>query len=55
MPRHYEPDEDERREAWEERQARNRATGCACGYPDWPGRCPGTASCPLAQSGYEED
>ena len=29
-----------------ERQAKRRL-GCLCGYPDWPGRCPGAAHCPV--------
>jgi hypothetical protein len=41
-----EPDADERREAYEARQARRRNT-CLCGYPDWPGQCPGPANCPV--------
>lgn len=49
----YEPDADERREAWEQRRARHRR-GCACGYPDWPGQCPGTANCPVANYGRDE-
>ncbi len=41
-----EPDADERREAYEDRRRRNRA-GCLCGYPDWPGQCPGPENCPV--------
>jgi hypothetical protein len=39
-------DEDERREAIDQRRARRRQ-GCLCGYPDWPGQCPGAAYCPV--------
>lgn len=39
-------DEDDRREAIDARRARRR-TGCLCGYPDWPGQCPGPANCPV--------
>jgi len=46
-------DEDERREAIEERREQSRRYGCACGYPDWPGTCPGTANCPLWQESEE--
>ena len=42
----YEPDEDEKRDAWEARRNRNHA--CKCGYPDMPGQCPGPANCPMA-------
>jgi hypothetical protein len=42
----YEPDDDERREAFEARRNRRRS-GCLCGYPDWPGQCPGPANCPV--------
>jgi hypothetical protein len=38
-------DEDERREAIDERRA--RFTGCKCGNPDWPGSCPGWRNCPV--------
>ena len=24
-----------------------RDRGCLCGYPDWPGQCPGPAACPV--------
>ena len=41
-----EPDENERREAIDDRRRRAWATHCQCG--DLPGRCPGPASCPLA-------
>ena len=39
-------DEDERREAIDERRRRAWASRCQCG--DIPGYCPGPASCPLA-------
>lgn len=42
-----EVDEDDRREAMMERRARRRARSCLCGYPDWPGQCPGAAQCPV--------
>ena len=29
-----------------ERRARRRH-GCLCGYPDWPGQCPGAHACPV--------
>lgn len=38
-------DEDERREAIDERRA--RFNGCKCGNPDWPGSCPGWRNCPV--------
>lgn len=41
-----EVDEDERREAIDERRSRNRHR-CKCGNPDWPGSCPGPAHCPV--------
>lgn len=40
-----EPDDDERREAFEARRARRNH--CLCGNPDWPGSCPGPANCPV--------
>ncbi len=40
-----EPDDDERREAWEDRRA--RFNGCKCGNPDMPGQCPGWRNCPM--------
>jgi hypothetical protein len=33
-------------ELYEERRA-TRLRGCLCGYPDWPGQCPGAAFCPV--------
>ena len=42
----YEPDEDEKHDAWESKRRRNQ--GCKCGYPDMPGQCPGPANCPMA-------
>lgn len=47
MSDRYEPDEDEKRDAWEAKRKRNR--GCKCGYPDMPGSCPGPANCPMCQ------
>lgn len=43
-----EMDDEERRDAYEERRERTR-NRCLCGYPDWPGRCPGPAYCPIQQ------
>ena len=40
------PDYDELEDAWNEKQAR-RVRGCLCGYPDWPGQCPGPENCPV--------
>ena len=40
-----EPDLEDLREAKRERRAMRR--GCLCGYPDWPGQCPGPAACPI--------
>ncbi|MFC3227370.1 hypothetical protein ACFOGJ_09025 [Marinibaculum pumilum] len=40
-------DEDERREAIDFRRAMSRRRSCLCGYPDWPGQCPGPAFCPV--------
>ncbi len=40
-------DEDLRREAIDERRARNRATRCQCGN-DLPGHCPGPMFCPYS-------
>lgn len=37
-----------------ERRAR-RLTGCLCGYPDWPGQCPGPAACPVHGEFDEDD
>ena len=31
------------------------ATRCQCGYPDWPGSCPGPAACPCCQSDDGDD
>jgi hypothetical protein len=42
-----EVDDDERREAIDQRRARRRGSGCLCGWPDLPGRCPGAANCPM--------
>ena len=41
----YVGDYDEREAAWDEKRARR--TGCLCGWPDWPGQCPGPAACPV--------
>jgi len=41
------PDYDELEDAWEEKQKKRRTFGCLCGYPDWPGQCPGPANCPV--------
>lgn len=43
----YEPDDDERREAYFARRFRRKYLTCLCGYPDWPGQCPGPANCPV--------
>jgi hypothetical protein len=43
----YEADDDERREAYFARQFRRKHLTCLCGYPDWPGQCPGPANCPV--------
>ncbi len=42
-----EPDADERREAYEARRKNRTLYECLCGYPDWPGQCPGPANCPV--------
>lgn len=42
-----EPDEDDRREAIAERRRRRWYMTCKCGYPDWPGQCPGPDNCPV--------
>ena len=47
-------DDDDRREAWEQRRAR-RNRGCLCGYPDWPGQCPGAANCPVLGEDLSDD
>lgn len=49
-----EPDEDERREAIDQRRAARRATVCLCGYPDWPGQCPGPENCPVHGEDVED-
>jgi hypothetical protein len=36
---------DEYREEMMEERAKRR--GCLCGYPDWPGQCPGPENCPV--------
>ena len=40
-------DEDDRREAIDQRRASRRGTTCLCGNPDWPGSCPGPDNCPV--------
>ncbi len=54
----WERQEEQRHEyaedAYEERRARN-AHRCQCAGMDMPGRCPGPASCPLANHDAEED
>lgn len=47
----YVGDEDEQREA---RKARRREVWCKCGYPDWPGHCPGWRNCPIHSADLEE-
>ena len=37
-------DEDARMDAIDERRSRIH---CKCGYPDWPGQCPGWRQCPV--------
>lgn len=32
-----------------------RDSECQCGYPDWPGRCPGPASCPCVQDAADDE
>lgn len=33
-----------------------RAAGrCQCGYPDWPGTCPGPANCPCCETDADTD
>jgi hypothetical protein len=51
MTHRYEPDDDERRDAIDQR--RNRVH-CKCGYPDWPGSCPGWRNCPVHGETEEE-
>jgi len=49
MPNRFTEDHDEdlRREAIDERRRQRRLHGCLCGWPDWPGACPGPANCPV--------
>ena len=47
-------DEDDRREAIDERRRYLRATRCQCG-DDMPGRCPGPAYCPMCEVDPPED
>ena len=50
----YEGDEDERRDAYEARHARN-AWRCRCpDMRDVPGHCPGPDQCPLQEHDEEE-
>lgn len=49
----HDEDDDLRREAIDER--RNRRGGCRCGYPDWPGQCPGWQNCPVHGTEDEDD
>jgi len=49
-----EVDEDERREAIDERRAYLRATRCRCGG-DMPGHCPGPAFCPMCDDDDKEE
>ena len=30
-----------------DRRRRRAWRGCLCGYPDWPGHCPGAENCPV--------
>lgn len=48
-------DEDERREDIDAKRARWRRFSCLCGYPDWPGQCPGPANCPVHGEDLSED
>ena len=40
-------DYDLQKEVWELKQKKNKH--CQCGYPDWPGSCPGPDNCPLCE------
>lgn len=40
-----EQDPDLLQERYEQRRARRNR--CLCGYPDWPGQCPGPDNCPV--------
>ena len=44
-----------RQEAAEERRRARRLTRCLCGYPDWPGQCPGPAACPVHGENLERE
>lgn len=46
-------DPDLEAEAYQERRARRR--GCLCGWPDWPGRCPGPEHCPVHGENLTEE
>ena len=41
-------------EAYFARQERN-ANRCQCGYPDWPGTCPGPANCPCCRDDEDNE
>ena len=42
-------EDDWKAEAQYARQERN-AQRCQCGYPDWPGQCPGPTNCPCCEA-----
>ena len=42
-----EPDQDELRDAAEERKRRASIWGCKCGDKNMPGYCPGPRNCPM--------
>lgn len=51
----YEPDDDERREAFEARRTRrNRSCQCS-GGEEMPGRCPGPANCPMVDHSEDDE
>lgn len=52
---HRVPDYTELVEAAEERRRLRWRTKCLCGYPDWPGQCPGAANCPVHGEQPPED
>lgn len=37
------------------KERRRNRRGCLCGYPDWPGRCPGPAACPVHGQEFGEE
>ena len=47
-------EEDYRIDQIEAREAA-RASRCQCGYPDWPGSCPGPANCPCCQTESDDE